>query len=105
MPRKSRRPIRGAGSVYQRKDGRWVGSFIIEETGKRKYLYGATQEEAYKKLQQALFDQKKGTLITKSQATMKLADYLTYWIENIHCPLTVRISTYIKHKGELKNHI
>lgn len=43
---KSRQRGHGEGSIYQRKsDGRWVASFIIEETGRRKYLYGDTRKE------------------------------------------------------------
>ncbi len=34
MARSRKRGIKGAGSVYQRKsDGRWIGSFVAEETG------------------------------------------------------------------------
>ncbi len=37
---------RGEGSIYQRKDRRskqWVASFIVEETGKCRYIYKETR--------------------------------------------------------------
>lgn len=52
MARQRKRGIKGAGSVYQRKsDGRWTGSFKVEATGKRVYVYAPidnnTQKVAY----------------------------------------------------------
>ena len=35
-----RRRGRGEGSIYRRKDGRWVGQY--EVNGKRRYVYGRT---------------------------------------------------------------
>ena len=53
MPRKTKVTRRGKneGSVYQRKDGRWVGQVTVgyrEDNGKpiRRYTYQATREEA-----------------------------------------------------------
>ena len=37
------------GSLYQRKDGRWVAA-ITGDNGKRVSRYGKTREEAHKKL-------------------------------------------------------
>ena len=36
MPRHRKRGVRGHGSVFTRKDGRWVAPFIVEETGETK---------------------------------------------------------------------
>ena len=35
------------GSIYKRKDGRWVASIVLEN-GKRKSIYCKTQQEAIK---------------------------------------------------------
>ena len=52
MARQRKRSVHGGGSVYQRKgDGRWVAKFKVEETGRYKELYAASEKEAYKKLQ------------------------------------------------------
>ena len=40
------------GSVFQRKDGRWVAAYWLE--GKRKLVYGKTEDEAIQKRLKAL---------------------------------------------------
>src|SRR5882724_5976699 len=103
MPRHRKRGIKGAGSVYQRKsDGRWVGSFTVEETGKRKDIYADTEKEAWALLQKAQQEQKQGILATGPQR--KLKDYLEQWLEEVHKP-TLRVSTYYKYRLVLNNHI
>ena len=54
-----KRGARGAGSIRQRKDGRWEARFVVgvdPGTGKdiRKSIYAATQREARKKMTEAL---------------------------------------------------
>jgi integrase len=39
----ARRRGRGEGSIYRRKDGRWVGQY--EVGGKCRYVYGKTRKE------------------------------------------------------------
>jgi hypothetical protein len=36
--------MKGRGSVFQRKDGRWVAQYTIEGTGEQKQLYAATYD-------------------------------------------------------------
>jgi len=43
------------GSVYQRKDGRWVAQYR-DARGKMRYLYRKTKTEAKKALREALKD-------------------------------------------------
>ena len=45
---------KGEGSIYRRKDGRWVGQY--EVGGKRKYIYGRTRKEVATKLTKAMAD-------------------------------------------------
>ncbi len=92
--------IRGAGSVYLRKDGRYAAEIKLD--GKTRTFYGKTQKEAYDKMQQALYEQKQGTLVTGPQQTVK--QYFEYWLENVHQPL-IRPITYVMHQGIVKNHI
>lgn len=42
----------GEGSVYQRKDGRWVGKYKDEKMLKPRYVYGKTEAEARRKLRE-----------------------------------------------------
>lgn len=107
MPRQRKKGIHGSGSVYQRKsDKRWVASFIVEETGKRRYLYADkddnTEKNAYKKLQDALFEQKQGVLATGPRQTVK--QFLERWFEDVH-KFEVRETTYLKQLENLNTRI
>src|SRR5581483_11189652 len=57
---------RGEGSVFQRADGRWVGSVGLGYGGdgkrKRRTVYGATKQEVVEKLDQLRGDARAGTL-------------------------------------------
>ena len=99
---KSRRRVRGEGTVYQRKsDGRWVGSFKTED-GKRKYVYGDTQKEALEKLKNAQREYEQGVLVTGPQQTVK--QYLEYWIEDVQ-KTKIRLTTYQVYRSILRNHL
>ncbi len=91
---RSRRRGRGEGSVFQRKDGRWVVQVELGD-GKRKMYYVKTEREGIKKLREAQNELEKGTLATGPQR--KLKDYLEDWLENVHKD-KLRISTYVKYK-------
>ena len=47
-----RRRGRGEGSIYRRKDDRWVGQY--EVNGKRRYVYGRTRKEVAEKSNKAI---------------------------------------------------
>ena len=93
----------GEGSIYQRKDGRWVASITLEGLGrKRKMFYGKTRKEVQEKLRVALNEQKQGTLATGPQQTVK--QYLEHWLEDVHKP-TLRLNTYRGYRICLDKHI
>jgi len=95
---RSRRRARGEGSVFQRKDGRWVVQIELGD-GKRKQFYVKSEREGVKKLRQAQLELEQGMLATGPQR--KLKDYLEDWIENLHKD-KLRISTYVKYKKLVK---
>ncbi len=99
----AKRVIRGhgEGSIYQRKDGRWVGEISLEDHS-RKQFYGKTKKEVQEKLRQAINDQKQGTLVTAPQQTIQA--YLEYWLEEVHKP-TIRLSTYVKYRKIVTSYI
>jgi integrase len=99
--KKQKRRGAGEGTVYQRKDGRWVAEIRLED-GKRKPLYAKTQELAIQKLHQAQYELKQGILATGPK--QKLGEYLTYWLEQVkkHQILT---TSYIRYQNALKTHI
>ena len=98
---KQKRRGHGEGTVYQRKDGRWVAEITLED-GKRKVLYGKTQKEVIEKLQQVRYEQKQGRLATGPR--QKLRDYLEQWLEEVHKP-TIRLTTYARYRSALNRHI
>ncbi len=67
------------GSVYQRKDGRYVAKWQ-DATGKWCYLYRKTKAEARKALRQALRDRDEGI---RPIGSMTLNDLLDSWLEDI----------------------
>lgn len=99
--RKKTRRGHGEGSIYQRKDGRWSGHITLEN-GKRKLFYGKTRKEVQDKVNDALYEQKQGTLTTGKQQSMK--QFLNYWLEDVHKP-TIRVGTYIGYRIVLDTHL
>src|SRR5436305_15211450 len=91
----------GEGSIYQRKDKRWVGCITLEHR-KRKYFYGDTRKEVQGQLKVALHEQQQGMLATGPQQTMKV--YLENWIEQAYKP-TVKLNTYVQYRSIVHHHL
>src|SRR5213082_1351982 len=91
----------GEGSIYQRKDGRWVASMTLENR-KRKYFYGETRKEVQEKLKVALHEQQQGTLATGAKQTVK--QFLEQWLEEVHKP-NIRQGSYVDYRIKLDKHI
>lgn len=102
MARQRKRSVHGSGTVFQRKDGRWEARLKVEETGRYKSLYAATEKEAQKKLQNALFEQKQGALATGPDQLLK--DFLEYWLEDVEKP-AVRLGTYLNNRSVIRKHL
>ena len=103
MTGKKPRRGRGEGSIYQRKDGRFVASLRIENTGgERKYFYGRTRAEVREKLQQAQLNQQKGRLAKGPQQTVQ--QFLESWLEDVH-KARIRINSYNIYRQLLTNHV
>lgn len=91
----------GEGSVFPRKDGRWVAEITLEDRT-RKQFYFKTEKEAIKKARQAINEKEQGTLATGRQR--KLKNYLEEWLEEVHKP-SIRSTTYIVHSLIMRKHI
>jgi integrase len=52
----------GEGSIYRRKDGRWVGQYLVytAKGPKYRYIYGKTRADVSKRLTKAMADQDDG---------------------------------------------
>ena len=92
----------GEGSVYRRKsDGRWVGSLSLPD-GTRKVFYGKKQSEVIAKIDEALHDLRRGTLVTGPSVTVQ--EYMEQWLEEIHKPI-VKLNTHRNYQELLVNYI
>lgn len=102
--RGKRRPrAHGTGSVFQRKDRKgkqWVAQIILED-GKTRQRYFNTQGEAATALNEMLYEQRQGTLITAKDQTVK--QHLERWIE-IH-KTRIRWSTYLNYRRVIDKHL
>ena len=95
----ARRRGRGEGSIYRRKDGRWVGQY--EVGGKRRCVYGKTRKEVASKLTTALADGNEGLIFDSDHLTV--AQYLDRWLHSIRGK--VRESTWVRHEGNVRVHV
>jgi len=94
----------GEGSIYRRKDGRWVGQYTIyTATGpKYRYLYGKTRAAVAEKLTKAMADRNGGLIFDAGNLTV--GEYLDRWLSD-SVRGTVRISTFERHEGIIRLHI
>jgi hypothetical protein len=95
----ARRRGRGEGSIYRRKDGRWVGQ--CEVGGKRRYVYGKTRKDVATRLAKAVADGNEGLIYDGDHLT--LAQYLDRWMDSIRG--TVRESTWVRHEINVRVHL
>ena len=90
----------GEGTIRQRKDGRWEGLYTVNY--KRKSVYGKTQTEVRKKLNEVLNDINNGMYVENTNIT--LGAWLDEWLE-VYAKPTVKLSTYGSYEGYIRNHI
>jgi len=98
---------RGAneGTIYQRKDGRWVGVLHVGYSGgkrQRKSFYGATRQEVASRLAGAVRDRQLGKSPVPERE--RLGDFLNRWLEDT-ARRSIRPSTYAIYEVSLRKHI
>jgi len=91
----------GEGSIYQRKDGRWVASIRLEG-GRRRTYYAATEKAALKKLRAAHRALDDGLPLTSDHQTVER--FLGRWLQEVAAP-TLRASTYTRYQQVLTHHV
>lgn len=104
QPKQTRRKksTYGGGTVYQRKDGRYVASIKDPTSGDRIERYAKTEKEAEKLLEDLKFHIRQNTLATGPRQTVE--QYLSKWLEDVHKPEVEEIS-YIHQSGLVRNHL
>lgn len=103
--KRRKRNANGQGGVYQRTDGRWEAKIFVDAPdGRRKRIsvYGDTQQETLNELTRILDQQRRGIPVVTT--TMEVAEYMTYWLENIAEP-SIRRTTYASYEGDVRLHI
>lgn len=105
-PRQRRKKnANGTGGVYHRADGRWEAkTFVDMPDGRRKRIsvYGGTEREVLDELSKLRDQQRRG--IPVATTTMTVAEYMTYWLEQVAEP-AIRRTTYATYEGDIRLHI
>lgn len=99
------RRAHGEGSLHQRKDGRWAGVVDlgwVDGRRKRKYVYGATQAEALRKMRAAQKSTDAGLPIPSDKLTV--GTHLEHWLTNV-LPMSVRPSTVANYTALTRKHL
>src|SRR4051794_28903799 len=94
-----------AGSVFRRKDGRWVAQVDLGWTnGKRarKLCYGATRKDVQEQLTRALADVQNGLPVLRDKETV--GHHLGRWLEEV-VKRKNRPSTYRSYEQLIRLHI
>jgi integrase len=87
------------GSVYQRKDGRWVAQYK-DARGKTRYIYRKTKAEAKKALREALRD-RDDNIVPPDKMTVGI--YLDEWLDERKN--TVSLRTWRVQESILRRHV
>lgn len=102
-----KRRANGEGTITQRKDktGKkldlWQAQYT-DNTGKRRTLYGKTQQIVRQRLKEAIKESDDGMQVDKGKITF--ADWMKEWLEVYQKP-TVRESTYAMVYGVMHRHV
>jgi integrase len=100
----SGRNLSGEGSVYQRKDGRWVAAAYVPVIGggvRRRAVYAKTRTEANTKLRELVERAEQNMPVPPANLTV--ADFLADWLT--HIKRHVRASTWTAYEGNVRLHL
>ncbi len=102
--RRPRKRSNGQGSVYQRKDGLWIGAaYVLTTTGYRKRITvsGKTKSVVDRKLREAIAQSDRG--VPTAAESWTLGAYLEYWLENV--VRMRRPKTYQGYEGVVRRYL
>ena len=93
----------GEGSVYRRKDGLWVGQYVIKTPNgsKTKYIYSKSRKEVVAKLTKAVTERDSGLVYDCGSLTV--GEYLDKWL--IAIEETVRDRTWKRSEQVVRIHL
>jgi integrase len=94
------------GSIYQRADGRWVGSVSLGYDGqgkrKRRVVYGETKNDVAKELRKLQTSADAGAVAESGRLT--LGEFVNHWLENTARP-KVRPATFHRYEQIARLHV
>lgn len=90
--------VRGDGSVYQRRDGRWAATVTVRP-GHRVTRYGDTEDDAEAHRVELIRLREWGASTKK----LRLADFLPAWLDDVRP--TVRWSTHRHYRNIVNSHL
>ena len=103
-----RKSNRGNGSIYQRKDGRWEGRYVIgrNEKGlpKTKNVLAKTKRECEEKLKALRDNLKTAEPEQRPKADMTFGAWLDHWYQT-ECKPTIRPKTQADYENRIYQHI
>ena len=100
----------GAGTIRERKDGRWEGRIIIgyDDNGKpkSKSVFAPTKTECAKKLKELQNESYHitGRLPTQAKSSMSFGEWMDLWYQN-YCKQTIRETTRTSYENRIYQHI
>jgi len=101
----TRRRGHGEGTIYRRKDGRWVAELHIgygDGRRRRKSFYGSSRSAVASALAAAIRDQQKG--LRPLREVEKVKDFLRTWL-NDAARRTIRGTTFAGYERLIRLHI
>jgi integrase len=99
----TKRRSKGEGTIYQRKDKRWVGMYTVDtlDGRKRRAVYGANKKEVRAKLTEAIANRDKGLVF--DSGNLSVGEYLDRWLSAIEGTIGER--TWQRHESNVRLHI
>lgn len=105
-PKQRRRRGWSEGSIYQRTDGRWVGSVSLGYDGngkrKRRFVYCQSKIDVQKELRKLQSSADAGMLADSSRVTVE--QFVNAWLENVAKP-KVRLTTLERYEQLARLHV
>ncbi|HKH75596.1 MAG TPA: hypothetical protein VKA51_01425 [Rubrobacteraceae bacterium] len=96
----TKRRVKGEGSVYQRKNGRFVGEYD-DINGKRRYVSGKNKAEVRAELREKLAERDRGIVVDSEGLTVE--KYMDRWLESTRDNVGLR--TYQHSEETTRLHI
>lgn len=97
----AKRRANGEGSIYKRQDGTWTAQYT-DFSGKKRYLYGKTQQAVKDKLKKAIQENDDGILADAGRITF--AAWAAEWFE-VYAKPVIRPRTQRLYYNEIYLHI